>query len=253
MTQIEVKLVAIFVIFATAVLGGGLVFRAQTKKVSQNYFSLGACLGAGVFLGAGLIHLLPDSIGIFSEIAPDVDYPLPAFLAGCGILLVLLVEQVVVSSDAEEAAKGTSAYALLLVLSLHSILAGVALGVESSAVGSLAILLAIVSHKGSAAFALAVGMQRAGIQSNRAWKLLILFSLTTPFGVALGLAGDLALQKGSAQVFEMVFDALAAGTFLYIALSDILADEFLAAENRKLAFGFTAAGLALMALVALWL
>ncbi|KIX10897.1 ZIP family transporter [Dethiosulfatarculus sandiegensis] len=253
MLPLEIKLAAIALIFLTGIAGGWTALKAHGQKSSQAFFNLGACLGAGVFLGAGLIHLLPDSFEAMREINPDLGYPLPALLAGCSVLLVLLLEKVVVNQDKQETAKGMSAYTLMLVLSIHSFVAGAALGVESGAVSSLALLLAILAHKGSAAFALTVALVRARLPRPKTWGMLVLFSVSTPLGVTAGILGGLALNQGSARIFEMIFDALAAGTFFYIALSDVLADEFMNAPKRGPAFLLTAVGLGIMALVALWL
>jgi zinc transporter 1/2/3 len=253
MLPLEIKTFAMALIFLTGMAGGWAALRARSQDSSQTFFNLGACLGAGVFLGAGLIHLLPDSFATMREINPDLGYPLPALLAGLSVLLVLLLEKVVVSRDKQEKAKGTSAYTLLLILSIHSFVAGAALGVESGAISSLALLLAILAHKGSAAFALAVALVRANLPRPKTWSMLVCFSVSTPMGVLAGILGGLALDQGSAKVFEMIFDALAAGTFFYIALSDVLADEFINAPKRGPAFLLTALGLGIMALVALWL
>jgi hypothetical protein len=46
-----------------------------------------------------------------------------------------------------------TAYALTVILSLHSILAGAPLGTEHTLIGSFVIFLAIMAHKGAAACA----------------------------------------------------------------------------------------------------
>ena len=57
----------------------------------------------------------------------------------------------------------------------------------------------------------------------------------------------------ASSIFEAVFDALAAGTFLYIALLDILEEEFRASTSHRMGkFFLVLAGFALMALVAIW-
>jgi zinc transporter 1/2/3 len=48
------------------------------------------------------------------------------------------------------------------VLSVHSVILGLALGAQSALAGAVIVFLAIVAHKGAAGFALGVGYQRAG-------------------------------------------------------------------------------------------
>jgi zinc transporter 1/2/3 len=136
---------------------------------------------------------------------------------------------------------------LFLVLSIHSLLAGMALGVEAHPAQAIAILVAIVAHKGSAAFAL-------GLRSTDShyWRRMITFALMTPIGVVLGTAITLLLQSQSEQRFEAVFDAIAAGTFLYVALSEILPGELEDNEHVHRAMISTVAGLLLMAVLALY-
>ncbi len=56
----------------------------------------------------------------------------------------------------------------------------------------------------------------------------------------------------TAQAFEALFDALAAGTFLYVAVVDIIDVEFSHHHSQWLKFGLVALGLGLMAVVAVW-
>lgn len=60
-----------------------------------------------------------------------------------------------------------TSYALLIVLSIHSIIAGMALGTETAIVGAVVILVAILAHKGTEAFALGVSLLRGGLSLRR--------------------------------------------------------------------------------------
>ena len=62
MIEIELKIIFMVGIFAVGWFGGWLATRLDRTKSPEVFFSYGSSLGAGVFLGAGLIHLLPDSI-----------------------------------------------------------------------------------------------------------------------------------------------------------------------------------------------
>lgn len=61
-----------------------------------------------------------------------------------------------------------------------------------------------------------------------------------------------AVTGRTAQIFEALFDALAAGTFLYVAVVDIIDVEFSHHHSQWLKFALVALGLGLMAVVAIW-
>ncbi len=252
------KLIFAGVVFLTGLAGGLAAIRLGRSSSGQRWFSLGSALAGGVFLGAGLIHLLPDAAQGFGQYYKGLDYPLAFIICALGFLSVLLLEKVIFAERDDEpggqaAAAGPMAFLLTVVLSFHSLLAGLALGVESTLTGSLAIFFAIVAHKGSAGFALGVDLERAGVAANKRWSALGIFSLSTPIGILTG-AGLVALTSGpSGRLVEAVFDSLAAGTFLYIAVLDIIQEEFFQPTDRWPKFLLLVIGLVGMALLALWL
>jgi zinc transporter 1/2/3 len=112
-------------------------------------------------------------------------------------------------------------YILLAAISVHSVLAGLTLGVQKSRQNILTIFTAIAAHKAPAA--LSIG---SSFVSGRASKMvsitsMIIFSLTTTCGIFIGMGlGSVSIET----VF--VLEALASGTFLYGGTSEIVADEF---------------------------
>ena len=111
----------------------------------------------------------------------------------------------------------------------------------------------MVAHKGSAAFALGVSLHRGRVPQGRLLKIIVLFCLMTPIGILLGSLVRSALTGAAEQVFESLFDALAAGTFLYVTSLDVIGEEFQDTTGRWGKFALVLAGLGLMALLALWL
>lgn len=91
MSLLAIKALAILVILLTAILGGLAAMRTQRARDADRLFALGSLFGAGVFLGAGLIHVLPDSVGLFAQLYPGIDYPVPFALAAIGLIAVLAV------------------------------------------------------------------------------------------------------------------------------------------------------------------
>ena len=74
----------------------------------------------------------------------------------------------------------------------------------------------------------------------------------TPLGIFLGSILSRAFASSTGQILEGVFDSLAAGTFLYVAVLDIIEEEFSIPGNELLKFLSIVPGLGLMALLAIW-
>lgn len=251
------KLIAFIVILFMGIGGGFLSLRLGTLKESERLFSLGNAFGGGIFLGAGLIHMLPDAHDELSQLGAN--YPFTFLICALGFLLILYLEKVLVhghSAVTNSLTKKTKAsiypYILILVLSIHSIIAGIALGTESKVVLSIAIFIALISHKGSAAFALGVSLIRADIQKRRIKKILVFFSFATPIGIVLGAVLTAMLTGRTEAIVEGIFDAIAAGTFLYVAIVNILNKEFKQPRDIVLKFIMAIMGLVIMALIAIW-
>ncbi|MBQ72056.1 MAG: hypothetical protein CMJ67_04030 [Planctomycetaceae bacterium] len=236
--------------------------KGPTKKL----ITYGNSFAGGVLLAAGLIHLLGDANEGFTTAYPDLDYPAAYALATLSFLLVLGLERVIPTAsksdrpgdDPESAAllaagsgSGLAPYLLLLTLSIHSLIAGLTLGI-SSAAGAGVLLVAILAHKGAAGFALGSTFREAKVPMRTRFPALMVFVGSTPLGVLLGGAAADMLGAGSAA--EAWFKAIAAGTFLYIATLDIVREEFFPGGTnrlRRLAAAFVGAGI--MAVVAIWM
>jgi len=140
----------------------------------------------------------------------------------------------------------------MLVLSVHSIIVGIALGTEQTMSQSLIILAAILAHKGSAAFALGASLFRGGISKARLIKIIFFFSLMTPLGLLAGIMLTALMTGKAEQVATSIFDALAAGTFIYIAVLGIINKEFSEDRDKWLKLIMVAFGLGIMSSVAIW-
>jgi zinc transporter 1/2/3 len=273
MTELlTLKLLAVALVFAAGMLGGLLPWRVAGTRRSETYLGWGNAFAGGVLLAAGLIHLLGDAADGFSALWPQANYPWAFTIAAGAFLVILGIERVIPSvgrvpagstqlgSDPEsdsivKAAEDSSRYPylLLLTLSVHSIIAGMALGAQQSVAGFMIIVIAILAHKSAAGFALGVSLHRIGTDIHRARKLILGFSVMTPLGIVLGTGISALLDSTGEQVFEALFDAIAAGTFLYIASLDIIREEFLPPRNdRRIKWLWAAIGLTLMAIVAIW-
>ena len=256
MEMLWFKILSVLIIFAVGLLAGIMPTRVKLSERGKRKLTLGNAFSGGVFLGAGLLHLLPDAVENFEAFAGDVDFPFAALICGAGFLLVLSLEKAALggSEDVGRMSGGRVVYPFVLcfVLSIHSIIAGASLGLEGTLASSLALFIAIIAHKGAAAFALGVSLRENDFSASRHVKIISFFSAMTPLGIVLGALFSRIFSGKADVAFEAVFDALAAGTFLYIAVVDIIEEVFQRRFDRWLKVLLIIAGFGLMALVAIW-
>ena len=230
MDIVTVKIVSFVGILAIAIIGGSIPLLSAKYANSERFFSLGNAFAGGLFLGVGFIHLLPESMAMLSTYS---DFPWGAVIATIGFAALLLLDRILFPEyriTESMRATGTASlypYVLLAMLSIHSFVAGIALGLEEHLVGVVALLIGILFHKGPAAFALVVSTHMAGILRSRQKVFLAFFCLMTPLGIALGVSGSVLFATSSNVygVMQGAFNAFAAGTFIYIAVIDIIDKE----------------------------
>jgi len=255
MTIFELKLLACLLILSFGVVGGLLPLRFGDSARSGRLLNRGNGFSAGIFLGAGLIHMLGDAQNDFSEIAPD--YPYALLIAGAAFLAVLCLEMVILRGREDVGAMaaesgGIYPFLLTIVLSVHSLIAGAAVGLETTSAATFALLVAILAHKGSAAFALGVSLKSAHFPRARFISIVALFSCMTPLGVFAGTLFSRGLEGSAALRFEAVFDSMAAGTFVYVAVLDIIDEAFEDKVDLWVKFVLLTLGFGGMALLAVW-
>lgn len=131
--------------------------------------------------------------------------------------------------------------ALMLALSIHACLEGIALGLLSETQSTINLCIGIILHKIPASFSLAIELK---LKYNDRYKVMAwivaVFTIATPLGVVIGLAA-----KNSSVIVDVIFSSLAAGTFVYIAATEIVNKEFSKPDHRwgKLLVFFIAAGI----------
>ena len=207
-------------------------------------------MGTGVFLGAGIIHMLSDSASQFSSL--HIEYPLTFLLAGITFILLLYLEHIGKELHHHKRSS-TASFAILstTMLSIHSFLAGAALGFANSVTFTVVILIAILSHKWVASFSLALQITKSDLNFKKSLSLFIVFSLMAPLGVIFG--SEISSYMQASPLIVPTFTALAAGTFIYLGSLHGLERGVLVKEccNLKM-FYFVILGFSLMAIVAIW-
>ena len=121
---------------------------------------------------------------------------------------------------------------LFLALSLHSILEGVAIGIVPKAEMVVSTSAAILAHKAFAGYALGSTLITAeSLDTRKHLYLGIMFSMTTPLGVLLGMA---LLDDFNGDSFAVgVVQAMVAGTFLYVSIVEVGTKELLVCRHGE--------------------
>jgi zinc transporter 1/2/3 len=248
------KFAAILIIAAAGIFGGLITLRSSFDQSQTANLNMGNAFAGGVFLGAGFLHMLPDGLDNFSSLNLSGDYPYGLLTVALGFILIMFIDKGLSGHDAADKIKDSGRFPaiLFLVLAIHSIIAGISLGLEQGFLSGLVILIAIVAHKGSAAFALGLNMINAQCNPALIRKTILFFACMSPLGIILGSLLD-GLDGGKNSVlFEAVFDTLAAGTFLYIATLEIIAELFEQNTQKTSKLMMIFMGFALMATIAIW-
>lgn len=250
---------AIVLILLTAYAGAGFSFKIAGSKGRDRIFSLGTALAGGIFLGTGMLHMLPDTHEGIRTITGNYNIPWVSLFACSGFLLILFIQRVLLYEEKvlegpikHKVGRKFSPHILMISLSVHSLISGIALGTEEVLQKAIVLLIAILAYKLSAVFTLEVNLHRSGLHKIPNFrKATLLFGVITPLGILIGSALTALLSVRAEQFTTVAFDALTAGSFLYIALSDILDEEFMLPKDRLLKFALVTFGFAAMALITL--
>ncbi|WP_108649612.1 ZIP family metal transporter [Dongshaea marina] len=244
------KLISVLLILLVTVLAGLYPFLRKFREGHGPEFPAAEALASGVFLGAGLIHMLGDASGDFA--GQGIEYPVAFLLAGLMFLLLLWFEHLGREYYEHDGSR-SPAFAILAVvlLSVHSLLAGTALGLSGSFSVMVMILIAILAHKWAASFALAVQLSKSSMSLAKGIAWFCLFAVMVPLGV---LMGSMVLRHmESYPLLEPIFNSLAAGTFLYLGTLHGLKQAIMVEKCCNLKnFSFVILGFTLMAVVAIW-
>lgn len=250
MTLETFKWISVLLIFVVTVLAALFPFLNKYQSLRSRDFAVAEALAAGVFLGAGLIHMLGDAASEFTE--NHIQYPLAFLLAGAMFLLLLWFEHLGRRLYSHQGLE-SNGFAILAVvmLSIHSLLAGTVLGISGSYSVLVMILIAILAHKWAASFALAVQLSKSQLSWKASLAWFALFAVMFPLGVGLGsfISDDMAKFP----LLAPIFYSLAAGTFLYLGTLHGLKRAILVEKCCDLKnFSFVILGFSLMAIVAIW-
>jgi solute carrier family 39 (zinc transporter), member 1/2/3 len=254
MSIMAIQIIAALFIWIVSITGGlSAIFLYKKFGHGHNVLQIAEAFAGGIFLGAALFHMLPDAENALHLAFTKESYPLANLICAGGFCLLLFLEQIVHHFQQVRQRHSINLVPLLLtfLISIHALSEGIALGVNQKIASILIIFVAITVHKGSEGFAVGTQLNRGSLQLGSVISLFLFFSLMSPLGVSLGIFAHHALYGKTSELLTGIFNAFAAGTFLYLATLHKLHHQH-HTHSQLSEFFATLMGLGIMAGVAVW-
>ncbi|HTE05092.1 MAG TPA: ZIP family metal transporter [Planctomycetota bacterium] len=260
---------AVLVLVLVSAVGAVLPLLRHWSERGLHFF---VCISAGIFLGAIFLHLLPElavgTVGLRSgATAHEHDFATVAPWAAAlfGLVLLFFIEKIWLTGHAHAphaghahggpAAAGAAGaarapenphrvvwFATFIGLSVHSFATGLGYAAVASDPALVWTFLgSIAVHKASETFSLATIMRLAGLGTSRVLGSLAIFCLAEPAGL---LAGAAFRGAGAPAGVQPLLTGLACGTFLYVAVGNLLPEVFHGSGERLLRIGGLMLGIA---------
>jgi len=253
-------------IFALVIGAGALPL---LLRMNERVLHAVIALASGFFLGVTFLHLLPEVAeqchserGPAGELDPDRSMTMWACVLG-GLLAVYFAELLLRQADphrhehehehghghdhpAHHGGHRVVGIATFVGLSVHTLggAVGIGLAFDDAALRD-SMVTATLSHKAAEAFSLVSVLLLSQLSRRSVITLLGAYALVSPLGIALG-------RLFAEQLPERLLapaEGLAAGTFLYVAVGELLPEVFHGRKDRGVKVVLLVAGIAAAALL----
>lgn len=211
----SLKIMFALAIVTVILLAGWYPFKKRaTHGEGHIDFPLGETLATGIFLGAGLLHMLPEANNLFLQMG--YQYPFAYIITGAVFLFFLWFEHLGKELYQHQDNSKHPAFAILAwaMLSLHSLMLGTALGLNNTPSLIIMLFLAIITHKWAESFAIAVQLNKSSLSPQSRLMFFLSFGMMTPIGIFIGAYYAQGLKTES--LFDPILMAASAGTFFYL-------------------------------------
>ncbi|KAD3067328.1 hypothetical protein R6Q59_018599 [Mikania micrantha] len=276
---ILVKIWCLIIAFFATFIGG---VSPYFLKWNEGLLVVGTQFAGGVFLGTAMMHFLSDANETFEDLT-SVEYPFAFMLACAGYLLTMLADAVISyvyqkqsTLDVEDQGEhrngndGTAhhpnikissasslgdSFLLILALCFHSVFEGIAIGIADSEADAWKALWTISLHKIFAAIAMGIALLRMipdrPLLSCASYAFM--FGISTPIGVAIGIAIDATVQGRVADWIFAISMGIACGVFIYVSINHLLRGyQTLESSSRNYKLLAVTLGLGVIAVVMIW-
>lgn len=273
-----IRLLFTLSIFITILLAGWYPLKKKLSTDKHQDIGISDSLATGIFLGAALLHMLPEASTMFHELG--YHYPFATLITGSVFLLFLWFEHLgkeLYAHNTEHTHKkihnhshnhshshshaihshncpSSTPFALVawVMLSVHSLVLGSVLGFAHDFAFMLMIFLAIISHKWAESFAIAIQLYKSNLSQHIQKILFLFFALMSPLGAFIGWFWGSEVSINT--IFNPILIATSAGTFLYLGTLHGLERCVLVARCCNLRdFSYVILGFLFMGLVAAYL
>ncbi|KAL4505216.1 hypothetical protein ABPG72_016283 [Tetrahymena utriculariae] len=116
-------------------------------------------------------------------------------------------------------------FVLQTALNIHETLEGLSIGVEQDFSQCITISLAILVHKWAEGLVLGLALKQSKMRLGRATMMLAVQAAMNPIGIGIGWA-----LSDAGDLVSGILMSISAGTFIYKATQDVIAQEF--SKNR---------------------
>ena len=147
----------------------------------------------------------------------------------CNIVCSKLLQEPLLASSPHKADSITS-ISIAFVLSIHSMIEGLTIGIRSDYNSFLNLAIAIFIHK--IPESLIMGITLIGVNPKLTMIMISIYSIGTPLGMIIGMIVNSTLNP----ITEGIFISTCIGTFLYIAVSEIITEEFAVSKLKHQKF-----------------
>ena len=235
------------IMFVAVAVFGYIPMSLDLSSVRLKQFT---AMGAGVLLGSAFLVIIPEGL---ETLEGHVEPSTIGLVVLCGFVFMLLLEIFglphAVHHDEDKHLLGLSATVGLIV---HAAVDGLAVGasISSSTETGLIVFVAIMLHKGPAAFGLSSFLQHIQIDRTKSQLYLILFALSSP---VVAILSFFALKDTSLATDDNIGLALmfSAGTFIYVATVDVLPEVHSHDHENEAPTWFVISGMILVFLTTL--
>ena len=261
---IIIKLFLCFSIFVEALVSGIIIeCLYRHKLVSQALLRVLGSFSTGLVLAGGLVDVLPNAISMYARHSNNLKV-IAAIVASTIAFLLILDKTITVIIETRKrkhrsdqvsnqtnltennqvisghAHAGASLHAekwyiciiVLLGLSMHSLFEGVALGAADNIPLLLNLYLMVVLHKGFVSASLVVVLISSGgrVRRMRLYSFVLFFSSMSAIGGCVGVA--ISQLASNIWPIDSLLDSVAAGTLVYVALKELVAEFLDQVEDR---------------------
>ncbi|XP_058757210.1 probable zinc transporter 10 [Vicia villosa] len=273
---ISLKIIAIFAILVTSMIGVSLPLVSRSVPALSpdgNLFVIVKCFAAGIILGTGFMHVLPDSFDMLwsdcLDKKPWHEFPFSGFAAMLSAVVTMMVDSLATSYYSQKGKKNVIipaegegadqemgvvhaghhhhfeaktegeesqllryrvvAMVLELGIVVHSIVIGLAMGSSNNTCSIKGLVAALCFHQMFEGMGLGGCILQAEYKFVKKAIMVFFFSITTPLGIAIGIAMSSSYKENSPKALITVglLNGSSAGLLIYMALVDLLAADFM--------------------------